>query len=218
MQLDTTAILNGLISYACIVIIITFHEFGHAWASWRCGDDTARLQGRVTLNPVAHMDMIGTVMLPLLVVFLSAAGSGLGRFIIGWGKPVPVNVSNLRRPHIDDLLVAMAGPLMNVILAFLALAGARLGVAMNISMLAEAGFRLAEISMFLCFFNLIPVPPLDGSYLLKHFVGMSHASFLRFSQFGFFIVILIIQLQPVQNALTFATRASLEAMAWIWRF
>ena len=127
--MDSSLIANGLISYIYIVIVITFHEFGHAWMAWKCGDDTARLQGRVTLNPIAHIDIIGTVILPLLVIFLSVMGSGLGRFIIGWGKPVPVNVFNLKRPQIDDLLVAMAGPAMNVIIALAAMALARLGVA-----------------------------------------------------------------------------------------
>jgi Zn-dependent protease len=216
--MDMNAIVNGLITYIYLVIIITFHEFAHAWTSNRCGDDTARLLGRVTLNPIPHMDIIGTVILPLLVIFLGAAGSGLGRFIIGWGKPVPVNVFQLRRPHVEDLLVALAGRFMNVLLAFAAMGLARVGVAMQISMLVEIGYQLASFSMYLCFFNLIPVPPLDGSYLLKHFTGMSHEAFMRFSQFGFFIVIVIIQIPQVRQVLAWATSASLDGMAWVWLF
>jgi Zn-dependent protease len=86
--MNPQALLEGLASYLCIVIIITVHEFGHAVAAVRLGDDTPRLQGRVTLNPIAHMDPIGTVALPLLAMILGAMGSGLAGFIIGWGRPV----------------------------------------------------------------------------------------------------------------------------------
>lgn len=211
-------VVNGLIFYIYLVIIITFHEFGHAWMASRCGDDTARLQGRVTLHPLAHMDPLGTVILPLLVIFLNAADSRLSNFIIGWGKPVPVNVYNLRRPNLDDLLVAMAGPAMNVFLAFVALGLARLGAAVGVEMLYEIGFSLAGISMYLCFFNLLPVPPLDGSYLLKHFSGMSNETFMRLSPFGFFIIIVLINIPPVRAALGWATVSSLQLMKWVLLF
>src|SRR6478672_42400 len=107
--MDHDALIGGLIQYMCLIGLLTFHELAHAWTAWKCGDDTARSQGRVSLNPLVHMDLVGTVVLPLLVVFLSASGSGLGRFIIGWGKPVPVNLNNLRSPRRDDTLIALAG-------------------------------------------------------------------------------------------------------------
>lgn len=216
--MDMNVLAEGLIGYLFLVIIITFHECGHAWMAARCGDDTARLLGRVTLNPISHLDIVGTVILPLLVVMLSASGSGWGRFIIGWGKPVPVNIFRLRRPHLDDLWVAMAGPAMNVIVAFVALGVARLGVALEVIMLKDIGFQLALLSMYLCFFNLIPVPPLDGSYILKHLTGMTHEAYIRFSQFGIFIVIVLIQFQEVQRILRGATLASMKFLAWMWQF
>jgi Zn-dependent protease len=211
--MDTGHIIDGLIWYMYLVIIITFHEFAHAWTASQCGDDTARSQGRVTLNPISHMDPIGTVLLPFLMVFLSAAGSNLGRFIIGWGRPVPVNSYRLRHPNRDDVLVAMAGPIMNVILAFAVLALARLGAAAGAPMLVEIGYELAQLSMLLCFFNLIPVPPLDGSYLLRHLTGMSHEAFIKFSRFGFFIIIILIQFREVRRLLAWATYSSLEVMS-----
>jgi Zn-dependent protease len=213
-----SVVLNGLIFYIYLVIIITFHEFGHAWMASRCGDDTARQQGRVTLHPLAHMDPLGTVILPLLVIFLTAADSKLSNFIIGWGKPVPVNAYNLRRPNLDDLLVAMAGPIMNVLLAFIALAVARLGAALGLEMLNEIGHSLAGISLYLCFFNLLPVPPLDGSYLLKHFSRMSNETFLRLSRFGFFIIIVLINIPAIRAVLGWATLSSLNLMKWILLF
>ena len=216
--MNTERIIDGLIWYVYLVIIITFHEFAHAWTASKLGDDTARSQGRVTLNPTSHMDPIGTVLLPLMMIFLSAAGSTLGRFIIGWGRPVPVNVYQLRNPNRDDLLVAMAGPIMNVLLAFAVLILARLGAAAGLGMLVEIGFDMAVFSMFLCFFNLIPVPPLDGSYLLRHFTGMSHETFVKFSRFGFFIIIVLIQFKEVRGLISWATYSSVDGMGWLLRF
>src|SRR6266404_9210364 len=95
-SMDARQIVDGLIMYLGLIVLLTFHEFGHAWMAMRCGDDTARLQGRVSLNPLVHIDPIGTVFLPLLIIFLSMSGSGVGRFLIGWAKPVPVNLYNLR--------------------------------------------------------------------------------------------------------------------------
>jgi len=212
------AVFDGLTWYLYLVIIITFHECGHAWMSWKCGDDTARLQGRVTLNPIAHIDPIGTVLLPALIIGLSAANSGLANFIIGWGKPVPVNVHKLRHPNRDDLLVAMAGPAMNVGIAFAAMGLARVGVLMQVEMMLEMGKELAFLSMFLCFFNLLPVPPLDGSYLMRHLIGMSHETFFRISRYGFFIVIVLINLDPVRRFLLGATLASMSVMRSAWFF
>jgi len=206
------------INYIFLVVIITFHEFGHAWSAWRLGDDTARLLGRVTLNPVAHMEVIGTVVLPLLAMFLSASGSALGSFIIGWGKPVPVNIANLRRKPLDDILVSMAGPAMNVVLALMAMGVARTGIFLHSAMLVEACERLALISMGLCFFNLIPIPPLDGSHVLKYLIGMSYETFWRVSQFGIFAVILLLQMPPVREFLALSTVNSVRLMQRLFFF
>ena len=112
--MDTNAIADGLIQYLMLVALLTFHEFAHAWTAWKCGDDTARLQGRVSLNPVVHIDPIGTVMLPLLMIFMP----GVGRFLIGWAKPVPFNPHNLDQSQARrNARSTMAGPAMNLILA-----------------------------------------------------------------------------------------------------
>src|SRR6267154_5069850 len=125
--MDPRLIIDGLLMYLGLVILLTFHEFGHAWMAMKCGDDTARLQGRVSLNPLVHIDPIGTVVMPLLIIFLSMSGSGLSRFLIGWAKPVPVNPYNLRNPRVDDILVTLAGPWMNVLLGVVLMGLARLG-------------------------------------------------------------------------------------------
>lgn len=215
MQLNQSMLIEGLITYLCFIPILTFHEFAHAWTAWKCGDDTARLQGRVSLNPIVHIDMIGTVVLPLLVVFLAAGGQGaLASFIIGWGKPVPVNISMLKRPRIDDTLVALAGPVMNILLALALLLFCRLAQVADVGLAMAIATRLAVLSLFLCFFNLLPIPPLDGSHVIKNLVGMSDEFYWRLSQFGFIAVILAIQLDPVRNAVAWATQFSFVLMAW----
>jgi Zn-dependent protease len=216
--MNTAALFDGLLDYVFLIIIITFHEFGHAWASWKLGDDTARQQGRITLNPIAHMELVGTVVLPLLAIFLRSSAPALAAFIIGWGRPVPVNPMLLRRGKFDEMLVAMAGPMMNVLIALFAMAAARMGILLGQEFIVEACFRLASLSMFLCFFNLLPIPPLDGSHVLKYLVGMSYEAFWRFSQFGIIIVLVVLQMQPVQVLLTTSTMKSLGLMSWLFSF
>jgi Zn-dependent protease len=210
--MDPQKILEGLGSYLAVLLIITFHEFGHAWMASKCGDDTARSQGRVSLNPIAHIDMVGTVILPLLVVFLSAAGSGLASFIIGWGKPVPVNPYNFRRPRLDDILVSLAGPAMNVALAVVVVGLARAGSLVHANAVVNGSTNIAFLSMFLCFFNLLPIPPLDGSQVVKSLVGMSHETYARLAQFGFIAIVLVIQIPLVRGLLGFCTTKSVVLM------
>src|SRR5215469_18895949 len=112
--MDPNGIIDGLLYYLGLVVLLTFHEFAHAWVAHKCGDDTARLQGRMSINPVVHIDPIGTVLIPLLVLFSPM----LGGFLVGWAKPVPVNPMNLNHPVRDDCLIALAGPAMNLVLAF----------------------------------------------------------------------------------------------------
>lgn len=210
--MDQRALLDGLVMYLCFIPILTFHEWAHAWTAWKCGDDTARSQGRVSLNPLVHIDPIGTIALPALAIFLAASGSGLSSFIIGWGKPVPVNVVNLRQPRRDDTLVAMAGPAMNVVVAFGLLAFGKVGQMLGVPMVLEICLQVALLSLFLCFFNLLPIPPLDGSHLVKNLIGMSYETYWRLCQFGFLVVILAIQVSYVRWALSWATFGSLKIL------
>lgn len=207
------ALIDGLISFLCFIPILTFHEFAHAWTAWKCGDDTSRLQGRCSLNPIVHMDMIGTVVLPLIAVFLSASGSGLAGFIIGWGKPVPVNLHNLRHVRRDDTLVALAGPAMNVLLALVLVLVAKLSVLAGATAMVEPCLRVALLSLFLCFFNLLPIPPLDGSHVVKNAINMSHETYWRLCQYGFIAVIVAINIPAVSNAVAVVTFGTFKLMA-----
>lgn len=214
--MDERALLNGIIVYLCFIPVITFHEFAHAWMASKCGDDTARDLGRVSLNPLVHMEFIGTVVLPLVAVFLAASGSGLANFVIGWGRPVPVNINNLKNPRLDDTLIALAGPAMNIILAVIIMAGVKIGVIGAWPMLTEMCVSLVQINLILCFFNLLPIPPLDGSHVLKNAIGMSFETYWRLCQFGFIIVLVALQLKPVRIALAVATDVSLGLIMRIY--
>lgn len=194
--------------YLGLVVLLTFHEYGHAWMAWKCGDDTAKLQGRCSLNPLVHIDLIGTVVLPLLMIFLSLSGSGAARFLIGWAKPVPVNMHNLRNPKWDDILVSMAGPWMNLALAFVLMGMARVGMLVGSEGMVELCASMARLSLLLCFFNLIPIPPLDGSHVLRNLIGMSYETYWKIARFGFIAVIVVLQIPFVRYVLGSVTNGS----------
>jgi Zn-dependent protease len=213
--MDVNWIIEGLISYLGLIVLLTFHEFGHAWTAEKCGDDTARLQGRCSLNPIVHIDPIGTVLLPLMMIFLPF---GVSRFMIGWAKPVPVNPYNLRNPRVDDILVSMAGPAMNLLLAVGLVALARAGLLFHLGGVAELFLQMAALSLLLCFFNLIPIPPLDGSHVARNLTGMSYETYWRLSRFGFIAVIVVIQIPQVRDTLNTVTFGTLTGLAFCFGF
>src|SRR6202142_109688 len=200
-HMDANWIIEGLISYLGLIVLLTFHEFGHAWVAEKCGDDTARLRGRVSLNHIVHIDPIGTVLLPLMMIFLSP---GISRFMIGWAKPVPVNPYNLRNPRRDDILVTIAGPAGNLVLAVALVALARVGLLVQLKPLAVVCLQFASLSLLLCFFNLIPIPPLDGSHVLRNLTGMSYEAYASYARHGFIAVIVVIQIPQVRQVLSIA--------------
>lgn len=222
-SIDSAALLQGLLFYLCFIPVLTFHEFAHAWTSWKCGDDTAKNLGRVSLNPIVHMEVIGTVVLPLLAIYLSITGSMLSGFIIGWGKPVPVDLSNLRNPRRDDTLIALAGPGMNLVLAFICMGIVKVGMMLKAGgsedvgeILASLGVLLVRVNLILAFFNLLPIPPLDGSHVLWNALGLSWESYWRAMQYGFIAVIIVINIPGVRQFLWAATQTSTVLLARIY--
>ena len=188
--------------WMCLVALLSFHEFAHAWVAHKCGDDTARIMGRMTINPIVHLDPIGTVLIPWMLIILSMIGEGLPFAMFGWAKPVPVNPSNLENRKRDDILISMAGPAMNLVLAvllmvFLYFAGFWPEKLAPRLLGEQPAVMVVFLSLILCFFNLIPIPPLDGSHVLRHVVGMSEATYMQIAQYGFIILILVINFTPI---------------------
>ena len=179
-----------------VVIAITFHEAAHGWVAWRLGDPTAKILGRVTFNPLKHIDPFGTVILPALLLF----GSG-GRMMFGFAKPVPVDYGRLRQPRSGMVLVAVAGPTSNLLLAVLAALAMHGLVALDGDFREWVGHNLVNavyINCLLCVFNMIPLPPLDGGRvavgLLPPVLGMRLA---RLERAGFVILIAALFLLPL---------------------
>ncbi|GIU77904.1 MAG: peptidase M50 [Bryobacteraceae bacterium] len=175
MQFDfPQALLNVTIFW----ILTTPHEFAHAYVADRLGDDTPRLEGRVTLNPLAHVDWLGTVFIPLM-------SSLLGGIFFGWGKAVNTNPAKLRGGANGLLAVALAGPASNVVFAVLLAA-----IAMVWPSGVEILFKAAFISLFLALFNMIPVPPLDGSKILIA-ARIPAAVYMELARFGFILLLVL---------------------------
>jgi Zn-dependent protease len=194
----------ALINVALLWLLTTPHEFAHAWVATRLGDDTPQREGRVTLNPLAHVDWIGTVLLPAITSLLGAG-------FLGWGKPVNTNPSKLRGGLNGLVLVALAGPASNVVFAVVlaAVAAATAGANLSVANFAAQGARL---SLYLALFNMIPVPPLDGSKLLLA-ARVPVQVYSAVGRYGFLLLILLMARTNVGITLSVwsvdATRAML---------
>lgn len=148
---------------------LCFHEFAHGWVARRRGDNTAEMMGRLTMNPIAHMDMIGTLILPLVSIVLATP------IFFGWAKPVPVNARNLKNPRVDMFWIALAGPVSNILLAIvgsvlIALVAKYLLGVNYASGLIEILKTFIITNLFLAFFNILPLHPLDGGKVLARFL------------------------------------------------
>ena len=177
-----------LIVFVILVFSLTVHEMAHAWTADRLGDPTARLLGRVSLNPLVHADLIGTVVFPLMALV-----SGVP--LIGWAKPVPVNIRLLRHQRRDYVLVAAAGPASNLVLAFAAATVMSLGARDAVDgpslpiVLASLLAGAVQINLLLAVFNMIPIPPLDGGNVLSGLLPRDLAAgFDRIRPYGFLIL------------------------------
>lgn len=178
-----------------ILFAITLHEAAHAYAAKYFGDTTAYAQGRMSLNPVRHIDPVGTLLIPLVLYF---AGSP---FLFGYAKPVPVEFGNLRKPKRDMAWVALAGPAANLVMALMWMV---LAIALNASHTSEEFFmRMAQAgvltNLVIFAFNLFPIPPLDGGRILTSLLPHQYAyKFAQLEPYGFFIVLALMFLKVLQ--------------------
>ena len=180
---------NLLISFGLLLLAMSVHECAHGWVAFKLGDNTAKSLGRLTLNPLAHIDPFGTVILPLLIFIASG-----GRFIFGAAKPVPINYLSLRNPRRDMLWIGLSGPVANLLFAI------ALSIVLPLFAFMGPVFSfilqmLIIINVVLGIFNLIPIPPLDGSRIVMGLLPRDLAyKYSRIEPYGFFIIMLLIML------------------------
>ena len=193
MDLSSEHLRWSLLKLILLVASIGLHEFGHAWVADLRGDPLPRLQGRVTLNPFAHADPIGTLLIPGIMIFFNP-GFGL----IGWGKPVQISLPNPATRRMDDILITLAGPAMNLVLCLVL---AFIGVVMDVSWAHPETHNLGKflvlgmlMNVGLLCFNLIPIPPLDGSRVLYRLGVYSLEFFTMLSRYSFIILFILINL------------------------
>ena len=200
---------------AFLLLSLSVHEAAHAWSADRLGDPTARMLGRITLNPLAHIDWIGTVLFPLVALVT-------GLPLLGWAKPVPVNFRNLKAPRRDFALVALAGPVSNIALAVLA---TPIFLMMYGDGVVEMGSMLAGsfvvLNVALAIFNMIPFPPLDGGNVLSGFVPESVAAAIdQLRPYGFIMLYALMftgVLSRVVFPVAIAITSALGIPLWAWR-
>lgn len=181
---------DSVVFYGCLVVAVILHEMSHGVVALAYGDDTAKRAGRLTLNPIPHIDPVGSVLLPIMAVLANLP-------VIGWAKPVPVNPAKLRDPRRQMLLVGLAGPLTNFSLMMLAAFGARMALSSGglsgPSLPAEILVKFAFVNLFLGLFNLLPIPPLDGSSIIERVLPREALpTWHRFRPYGFLVLFVLV--------------------------
>ena len=191
-MMDELSLIQRIVVWVIpVVFAITVHEVAHGWVAKKYGDNTASFLGRLTLNPVKHIDILGTIIIPGLLL-LSFTG-----FIFGWAKPVPVDPRNFKNPKKDMAIVALAGPVANFLMAIAWALIARLGVIIDLDVLTlpmiYMGIAGISINLVLGLINLIPIPPLDGSRIVTGLLPNKIAyQYNRFERFGFIFLLFLL--------------------------
>jgi Zn-dependent protease len=204
-NVDVLTLVSHLVIYMVVLLLaISCHEAGHAWMSYKFGDDTAYMLGRVTLNPVAHTDPIGTLLIPIIAFVLGSMGGAMGSIpLIGWGKPTPVNPRKWTNYTWGNVMVSIAGVLANLVLLIIGIVAAKImmtqgytvfdffGDSTNPLAILVGNVMLLNLSLFV--FNLLPFPPLDGSKILSTFLPQSAQPIISLlEQYGYLILMALI--------------------------
>ena len=214
-DVDIVNLLSHLVIYMVVLLMaISCHEAGHAWVSYKNGDDTAYMLGRVTLNPVAHTDPIGTLLIPIISFIFGAMGGALASIpLIGWGKPTPVNPRKWANFKLGNVTVSVAGVVANLILLIIGFIAAKIMLSQGFAMgdfFGQSGNPFAilvgylmTLNLSLFVFNLLPFPPLDGSKILQTFMPESaEPIFSLFEQYGFLILMGLIYIGVLNLIIT----------------
>ncbi len=201
---------NGAIFYIIFIASLCVREYAHAWMVDRLGDPNPAAQGRVSMNPMVHMDLIGSVIFPLVCIFIFK-----GNFVFGWGAMLIPNSSFFENRRRGEVLAALAGPFANFVLLLLASVIGGLVHRFDPSTV-ELYERILIVNVLLIFLNIIPIPPRDGGVLLKHAVRMSEETYLRIAQWGFLFWIAVILIPPLSKLLTIAVLRMGDAFGQIY--
>jgi Zn-dependent protease len=191
--MDELTLVQKVVVWALPVIFaITVHEVAHGWVAKKYGDNTAYAQGRLTLNPIQHIDPIGTIVLPIVCLLL-------GGIIFGWAKPIPVNGRYFKNPRKDMAMVALAGPVSNLLMALIWALIARAGIMVDVESvtkpLAYMGMAGISINLVLAVLNMIPLPPLDGSRIITAMLSNNMAyKYNQLEPYGFYILLALMYL------------------------
>lgn len=203
--MDPLVLRNGLIYFIILAASLCLRAFAQAWVANRLGDRTPAMEGRLTLNPVPHIDLLGTIVLPLISIFYlqPALDRASLRFFLGWAAPVPINPHNFRNPRTGVLLTQFAGTGFSILLSLVAAVIAGVFLRLHNQDPIEVFGVIIIINCSLIVFDCLPLPPLPGGVLLRHLGFMSEETFVHFSRWSGLALLILINIRPVANMISF---------------
>ncbi|SDR98340.1 site-2 protease family protein [Opitutus sp. GAS368] len=202
--MDPLVLRNGLIYFIILAASLCLRAFAQAWTAHRLGDRTPALEGRLTLNPMPHVDLLGTIVLPLICIFYlqPALDRASLRFFLGWAAPVPINPHNFRNPRTGVLLTQFAGTAFSILLSLVAAVIAGICLRLHNQGPVEIFGVIIIINCSLMVFDCLPLPPLPGGVLLRHLGFMSEETFVHIARWSGLVMLILINIRPVANMIS----------------